>query len=69
MILLFCGALVELTVFNSSDVRAVPRSPMAMVRLCYELTGILQTKLNAGFSKQQQEDLFQIERSFHEVKL
>ena len=29
----------------------------------------LQTKLNAGFSEQQQEDLFQSERSFHEVKL
>ena len=69
MMLLLCGALVELTVINSSDVRAVLRSPMAMVRLCYELTGILQAKLNAGLSKQQQEDLFQIERSFHEVKL
>ena len=32
-------------------------------------TGSLQTKLNAGFSEQQQEDLFQNERSFHEVKL
>ena len=29
--------------------------------------GSLQTKLNAGFSEQQQEDLFQNERSFHEV--
>ena len=29
----------------------------------------LQTKLNAGLSEQQQEDLFQSERSFHEVKL
>ena len=29
----------------------------------------LQTKLNAGLSEQQQEDLFQNERSFHEVKL
>ena len=32
-------------------------------------TGSLQTKLNAGLSEQQQEDLFQSERSFHEVKL
>ena len=31
--------------------------------------GSLQTKLNAGLSKQQQEDLFQNERSFHKVKL
>ena len=31
--------------------------------------GSLQTKLNAGLSEQQQEDLFQNERSFHEVKL
>ena len=31
--------------------------------------GSLQTKLNAGLSEQQQEDLFQSERSFHEVKL
>ena len=30
--------------------------------------GSLQTKLNAGLSEQQQEDLFQNERSFHEVK-
>ena len=30
-------------------------------------TGSLQTKLNAGLSEQQQEDLFQNERSFHEV--
>ena len=30
--------------------------------------GSLQTKLNAGFSEQQQEDLFQSKRSFHEVK-
>ena len=30
-------------------------------------TGCLQTKLNAGLSEQQQEDLFQNERSFHEV--
>ena len=29
----------------------------------------LQTKLNAGLSEQEQEDLFQNERSFHEVKL
>ena len=31
--------------------------------------GSLQTKLNAGLSEQQQEDLFQNERSFYEVKL
>ena len=31
--------------------------------------GNLQTKLNTGLSEQQQEDLFQNERSFHEVKL
>ena len=31
--------------------------------------GSLQTKLNAGLSEQQEEDLFQNERSFHEVKL
>ena len=31
--------------------------------------GSLQTKLNALLSEQQQEDLFQNERSFHEVKL
>ena len=31
--------------------------------------GSLQTKLNAGLSEQQQEDLLQNERSFHEVKL
>ena len=31
--------------------------------------GSLQTKLNAGLSEQQQEDLFQNERTFHEVKL
>ena len=31
--------------------------------------GSLQTKLNTGLSEQQQEDLFQSERSFHEVKL
>ena len=31
--------------------------------------GSLQTILNAGLSEQQQEDLFQNERSFHEVKL
>ena len=31
--------------------------------------GSLQTKLNAGLSEQQQEDLFQNERSFHKVKL
>ena len=30
-------------------------------------TGCLQTKPNAGLSEQQQEDLFQNERSFHEV--
>ena len=29
----------------------------------------LQTKLNSGLSEQQQEDLFQSDRSFHEVKL
>ena len=27
----------------------------------------LQTKLNAGLSEQQQEDLFQNERTFHEI--
>ena len=31
--------------------------------------GSLQTKLNAGLPEQQQEDLFQNEHSFHEVKL
>ena len=31
--------------------------------------GSLQTKLNGGSSEQQQEDLFQNERSFHEVKV
>ena len=31
--------------------------------------GSLQTKLNAGLLEQQQEDLFQSECSFHEVKL
>ena len=30
-------------------------------------TGSLQTKLNGGLSEQQQQDLFQTERSFHEV--
>ena len=29
--------------------------------------GSLQTKLNAGLSEQQQEGLFQSERSFHEL--
>ena len=29
----------------------------------------LQTKLNAGLSEQQQEDLFENESSFHEVKI
>ena len=33
---------------------------------CFEETS-LQTKLNAGLSEQQEEDLFQNERSFHEV--
>ena len=46
------------------------------VSLCESVTssnvlrkGSLQTKLNAGLSEQQEEDLFQNERSFHEVKL
>ena len=38
---------------------------LSYTRVIFLRTGSLQTKLNAGLSEQQQEDLFQNERSFH----
>ena len=51
--------VVKSAIQTSSRIRAMLRVRMRK--------GSLQTKLNAGLSEQQQEDLFQSERSFHEV--
>ena len=53
----------------SKQLNSSPGQAPNVTRVIFQRTGTLQTKLNAGLLEQQQEDLFQNERSFHEVKL
>ena len=66
------ASLISLVSFGKATSTRT-RTPQNNKCNCYEFEcseeGSLQTKLNAGLSEQQQEDLFQNERSFHEVKL
>ena len=62
-----CSVVVSFLVGKKSHVESLINVHVTSSNVLTKVS--LQTKLNAGLSEQQQEDLFLSERSFHEVKL